>query len=390
MRHLLVLVFFCGIVLSVRPVSAWNEVGHMTVARIAWDKLSDGERSAVVAMLSHHPHLNELLLKGRPAHVAQSEWIFVRAATWPDSVRPPQQHHNEPMNSHSIHRFHHPTWHYANFEYRAGQRETALPDHTLPHAGRVSPGTGHSAPDPSSLSHSAESTDIIEQLDHSWQIIRGKEREYSRPEIEFSQAEIRAIRLCWLMHLTGDIHQPLHVATLVDPRIPLLQHGDEGGNKLAIRINQTSAPKKLHAVWDDLIGNNPHFDRVVQLAERITHDPQFAESRLPEFSSHKYSWEFAEESYQAAKEVVYQNGQIRFVPWASVESREVAVDDVPVMPPSSLDRAHVVAQRRIALAGYRLSARLKYIVSRDNTRPVSAGVADSPAGSSVPTRRFVR
>ena len=300
MQRLTVLTLLCFMAFSSRPLLGWNDVGHMTVARIAYERLTDGERAAVVAMLRHHPHLHELLLKDRPAQASVEEWIFVRAATWPDKIRPPRTRGREPVSSHPIYRFHHATWHYANFEYRAGQRETALPSHSLPH---------HPLP-----SNPAERTDIVEQLDLSYLIVRGKEREQSEPEAAFEPSEIRAVRMCWLFHLIGDIHQPLHVTTLVDDRIPLLHHGDEGGNKLAIRIDHATAPKNLHALWDDLLGTNPHFDRVAQLAERLSRDPHLAASRLPEFSRHRYAWEFAEESYQVANEIVYQNGQVHDAP----------------------------------------------------------------------------
>ncbi len=375
MRRVLVLVSLCVFALTSRPLWAWNDLGHMTVARIAYERLTDGERAAVVAILGHHPHLSEILLKDRPANASEAEWIFVRAATWPDHVRPPRGATREPVNSHSIYRFHHATWHYANFEYRAGQQETRLPDHPLPH---------HPLP-----SHPADRTDIIDQLDHSYLIVRGTEQEQSEPEVELSPAEIRAVRICWLIHLIGDIHQPLHVATLVDDRIPLLQHGDEGGNKLAIRINHTSAPRNLHAFWDDLLGTHAHFNKVVELAEMFSRDPRLASARLPEFASHRQAWEFAEESYQAAKEIVYQNGHLHFALSSRVESHELAASDVPVLSQQALDQAHALAVRRITLAGYRLADRLKYIVSRDGNRGSQPGIVGPPQNAS-PTRRFVR
>jgi hypothetical protein len=277
---------------------------------------------------------------------------------------------------HPIYRFHHPNWHYANFEYRSGQSATALPSQPLPH---------HPVP-----THHSEQTNIIEQLDHSYLIVRGKERELSEPEREFGPAEIRAIRLCWLLHLMGDIHQPLHVATLVNPSVPALQHGDEGGNKLAVRINHTSAPRKLHAVWDDLLGTNSHFEKIVQIAERLSHDPRLAPSHLAEFTSRRFAWEFAEESYQAAKEIVYQNGRLHFALWASVEANEVSMEFLPVISQQALDQAHALAERRIALAGYRLAERLKYIVQHDSHSVESIGTTDSTPRRVTPSRHVIR
>ena len=369
------LMVLCFLAISGNPLLAWNDVGHMTVARIAYERLTDAERAAVVAILRHHPHLHELLLKDRPAHVTEDEWIFVRAATWPDNIRPPRAATKVPVASHPIYRFHHPAWHYANFEYRAGQRETTLPSHPLPHHPQSS--------------NPADRTDIIEQLDHSYLIVRGTEREQSEPEVQLGPTEIRAVRMCWLFHLMGDIHQPLHVATLVDERIPSLQHGDEGGNKLAIRIHHGSAPRKLHAFWDDLLGTHAHFDKVAQTAEMLSRDPRLASNRLPEFASHKLAWEFAEESYQLAKESIYQNGHLHYALWSRVESHELHEDDVPALSQQAVDQAHAIAQRRITLAGYRLADRLKFIVSRDGSGSGSHGGVASPIRRTPPSARSI-
>lgn len=361
---------------SIGSVNAWNEVGHMTVARIAYEKLTDGERASIVATLQHHPHLRELLLKDRPPEATKSEWIFLRAATWPDNVRPPREHERAPVSAHPVYRFHHPAWHFANFEYQSGQQTMRMPDQPL--QTRSEPGQHH---DP---------TNIIEQLDRSYLIVRGQERERSQPELECDPTEIRAIRMCWLFHLMGDIHQPLHVATLVNPLIPELQHGDEGGNKLAVRLNHHSAPKKLHAVWDDLLGTNARFEKVVQLAERLSHDPRLSPSRMPEFTQHRYAREFAAESYQIANEVVYQQGHLSFAIWSRLESHQFAAENVPVVTEQVVQQAHALAERRIALAGYRLAERLKYIVQHDDRPVESIGSAADRPRRVVPSRYIVR
>ena len=365
MRQVRILMVLCFVAVSGRSVVAWNDFGHMAVARIAYEQLTDAERNAIVAILRHHPHLHELLLKDCPSHVSEEEWIFVRAATWPDNIRPPRVAHKMPVTAHPIYRFHHATWHYANFEYRAGQLESSLPNRPRPH---------HPAP-----ANPSDRTDIVEQLDRSYMIVRGTERERSEPEFLLNPEEIRAIRLCWLFHLIGDIHQPLHVTTLVDLRVPSLQSGDEGGNKLAIRIDHAS-PKQLHAFWDDLIGSHAHYDKVVRTAEMLSHDPRLAPSSLPEFASHKQAWEFADESYRAAKESVYLNGRLHFALWSRrYESHELQAADIPCLTQREVDQAHAIAERRIALAGYRLAERLKFIVSRNgNATGATHGVASPP------------
>src|SRR5262245_13670239 len=53
-----------------------------------------------------------------------------------------------------------------------------------------------------------------------------------------NNAERKAIALAWLVHLIGDIHQPLHTAQLFTVDYP---KGDRGGNEICVRVTQTSA-----------------------------------------------------------------------------------------------------------------------------------------------------
>ena len=65
-------------------------------------------------------------------------------------------------------------------------------------------------------------------------------------------AESRAVNLCWVLHLTGDLHQPLHAATIVTPQKP---HGDELGGSYFV-IGPEGRKVNLHVFWDDLAGIN--------------------------------------------------------------------------------------------------------------------------------------
>lgn len=52
-----------------------------------------------------------------------------------------------------------------------------------------------------------------------------------------------ALRL--LIHYIGDIHQPLHASSRVNPQYP---KGDAGGNFFKVPTKNTA--KNLHSVWD--------------------------------------------------------------------------------------------------------------------------------------------
>ena len=59
----------------------------------------------------------------------------------------------------------------------------------------------------------------------------------------------RAVMLCWLFHVLGDVHQPCHAAALYYPK--KLWSGDRGANGVSIK-GLPSRP--LHAYWDNLLG----------------------------------------------------------------------------------------------------------------------------------------
>lgn len=53
--------------------------------------------------------------------------------------------------------------------------------------------------------------------------------------------------LMHIIHLMGDIHQPLHCTTLVSPHFPF---GDRGGNEIEVRADGVKT--NLHSLWDSL------------------------------------------------------------------------------------------------------------------------------------------
>ncbi len=60
--------------------------------------------------------------------------------------------------------------------------------------------------------------------------------------------EERAIALCWLMHLIGDVHQPCHSGSLYMAGVFDSKEGDRGANSIEI------GNRPLHSIWDGLLG----------------------------------------------------------------------------------------------------------------------------------------
>ena len=72
--------------------------------------------------------------------------------------------------------------------------------------------------------------------------------------------EERRFALRFLVHLVGDLHQPLHVG----------ENQDRGGNALQVRFFWRGT--NLHHLWDSLILENASRDEDIWLAELVAMD----------------------------------------------------------------------------------------------------------------------
>jgi hypothetical protein len=151
--------------------------------------------------------------------------------------------------------------------------------------------------------------------------------------------ELKSYDLVWLLHLIGDVHQPLHATTRVTQ---VDAQGDAGGNKVRLKGD---ADSNLHAYWDDLPGSDcqycnkkiPCVDRAVVLGQHLP-----APSAISARSTKTSVW--IHESFEDARSLVYQSpigaeeGPYTIVPLADYEAS-----------------ANRLARMRIALAGIRLA-----------------------------------
>ena len=75
----------------------------------------------------------------------------------------------------------------------------------------------------------------------------------------------KAIDLCWVEHLGGDIHQPLHATSWFSKEYP---QGDQGGNLVLVR-NGENVIIPLHTYWDDVEGLSLDPNNIRKAADRI-------------------------------------------------------------------------------------------------------------------------
>jgi hypothetical protein len=319
-RNLLakVMIAIAVVVLPARVSFGWHATGHIIVALIAWEDLTPKTKAAITELLKQHPLYQRDLINDLPPGSTPEEtdrFAFATAATWPDLVRAP----DNPMHA----TYNHPNWHYIDIPYFHGVPATTKPesDQPGPH-------------------------NVVEAL----QKCAADMKDPSVPAAE------RAVDICWVEHLVGDIHQPLHAIQLYSPAYP---KGDRGGNDEMV-LKDPPYPNtrdNLHSVWDGLPGefHSQMIDRFE--ASGVRSAPKFSRDQLKSFLDVKDFMAWANESHQLAIEYAYLNGDLESAELhkgASGRSNGGA-DTIPGLPKGYLAKAESVAMQRVALAGYRLA-----------------------------------
>ena len=318
-----------GVVLTLAsPAWAWIDTGHKVVAFVAWEDLTPAARAAVSAALKAHPRYDKDLLSGGSLEPVPAEATagltpgeldrraFAAAAVWPDLIK--AQGH--PMRV----QYSHPSWHYIDLPY-------VVPS-TQPAADEPTGGARGDRPGP---------RDIVEALTAVTAELRDPA----------TKPEQRAIDLCWIIHLVGDIHQPLHAASLYDGQFP---KGDQGGNSEVVLRDARYANTKanLHLIWDSLPGDfaSDDLDRYEALGLRA--DPRYARSTYGAQLGVTDFMAWAKESHQLAVDDAYLDGHLKAAT-GSFNGRTTGA--TPGLPPGYLWTAEHVAMRQVTLAGYRLA-----------------------------------
>ena len=185
----------------------------------------------------------------------------------------------------------------------------------------------------------------------------------------------RARALLLLIHLVGDVHQPLHAATAVSARWP---QGDQGGNKFPVSVHFDPTVQSLHQLFDSGCGlwnrqvaqHRPlRGDDAAWLekwAQNVT-----AEVPPPEEPFQELPYWWAQESWQLASDIAY----------AGLARPEEGAE--PAVPsPAYVQTAQRALIARAARAGYRLADLLN-----DALAPTKSGLlgqAAAAAGGSRP------
>src|SRR5262245_49378840 len=274
MRRWILLIGLIALFLLPARALAWNNAGHMIVALIAWRDLSPEQQKQVAEVMKALPHYKQLVLDTRPADAPEAEWAFMKFATWPDWVRPPRQ--GDLYKSPAITRYHRGPWHYVDIPYYLG--------------GYNGPPTRPATRADGPTSAPYESALTALPLNHH--ILADAK----------AKTEDRAVALAWLEHLTGDLHQPCHAATMYSERFPT---GDRGANDQMVQ--GPNGPQRLHAYWDDLMGTDLDYAVLNAVANELaSRKIENLDTRLRQ----SYG-DWAQESHDYAVTTVYLNGELK-------------------------------------------------------------------------------
>lgn len=300
------------------PVYAWNAKGHRATAEIAFNLLLPGQQANVDRILRTHPRYKEDFAAHMPdgltesSDAIQAQWIFEQAAVWPDMTRD--------LNDEDKAKFHRGSWHYINLPIYLEDRDEDLLQDKLTH----NMSTEFSPP-------LRQNLNVVQALKGNLQVWN----DLSAPDSE------KAVALCWILHLVGDLHQPLHTVALFSR--PYYPEGDRGGN--SINIAWDPEPINLHAVWD---GMPNRFDDLVpsDLTLDLLRSDIVTESAID-------FWPLRH--LQLAKVFVY-TGEVREQLLAGLKEAEFPAVEVSEF---YLSTGALLAKEQVIVAGHRIAGFLE-------------------------------
>nr|CCM17539.1 Putative p1/s1 nuclease [Leishmania guyanensis] len=273
-RYLLVLIS----ALCAVGVLGWGCTGHMVLAEIARRQLDPSNEKKIQAMA----------MKFKESGPFLSSPDMIQAACWPDDVKRWGQ---DAMS----------TWHYNAMQYN---------------------------PDGINITDSVEAVNAVSV---SLDMITS---------LSNVRSPLYMLNFAWvyLVHLIGDLHQPLHAVSRYSEKYP---HGDRGGNLVWVRVQTKML--RLHAFWDNICTATPVLYRrplsstdllaISEMADRLLKTYSFSS----DLKTMQDVQRMANESYAFAVNSSYAD----MIPGTTLSAAYIS-------------RCVEVAESRLTLGGYRL------------------------------------
>ena len=299
-------------ILTVFPAKGWDDVGHKITGYIAWQRMSPQTREIVIKILRAAPEDSQLgtfyKFYGPESDDTKKLEYFMFVPSWADVVR-------DRAFDTRYKKYHHSNWHYSDTFWKQVNGNVEL------------------------LSGFEEGGLAVAKLVEFDAVIRNSSA---------SNAD-KAIAIAWILHLGGDIHQPLHTSARVTEMEP---KGDQGGNLFLLSPAGAARDSQLnlHWFWDSIVGRNIPFkgnicerDYIEMIAKKMIKKYPFAgfQNKL---NLGKYG-DWQKESF------AYNN--------IMVFSPDLKRNELP--SEKYKKNAFKLAESQLALAGYRLGETLNAV-----------------------------
>ena len=275
--------------LSPAPARAWSDEGHRVIALVAYAHLTPDARDKVDAIL-------------RDDSDTLTEPDIASRATWADKFRDSDR--NTSKQGYQLTR----AWHFVDLEIDGPDLASACFGH---------PPAGVPA------SQGPADACLVDRIEA-----------FAAELHDLPPSPERTLAFKFLLHLVGDVHQPLHAA----------DHHDAGGNGVLVLFGNRTVGEKLHAYWDTTV------------VRKLGSDPaEVAASIEQRFGAQCAGWmqgraaDWALESFGIARDFVYRLGE------QTTDER-----DQPAYTLTSdyQRQARDVAAEQLEKAGCRLATRL--------------------------------
>jgi hypothetical protein len=285
----------------------WSDTGHMAVAFVTYSNLTPATRNRVDELVRQNPKYDSWLkmIPAGTSPAVKRGMLFMIAATWADQIKGDGEHvadgpaggnlpptdgtgaANTGYTDKAMHKY----WHFIDLAFSTDGTPLNAP------------------PTPNARTQIAAFRAVLASN---------------------SPDALKSYDLVWLLHIVGDVHQPLHCAARFSKSTP---QGDDGGNLVTICDPQCG--KRLHSFWDGLLGtsNDPAF--VIKVGQTLPKANPIMAAKLNADDWIKESFEFAK---------------------TSVYGPPIGPGKGPFfLTPTYRSAAKTLAEQRVALAGARLA-----------------------------------
>ncbi|HBH35610.1 MAG TPA: hypothetical protein DDW45_04275 [Gammaproteobacteria bacterium] len=309
-------------------VQAWDHPSHMMTAAIAFMEIEQTKPELIEKidlLFMAHPDAGPFwVAAGDAKGKERAKRMFIEGARWADDAKGGV--------------YDRPTWHTARWPIVA---KDAPPEARAAAEARKDRPAGQA----------------IEALVMNYAMLSSSETNHAE----------RASALGWLLHLIGDIHQPLHVSDKYSKEFPA---GNAAGTQEYVMDPVNKKPMPLHLLWDSNIYRSTELDAVEKNArELMKKHPRSSYPELKDLEGPGDFEKWARESYDVAVDFAYGYGietvsdpEKDLDPDKAVKKMVAYIvhgtpplEEAPEVPAEYWEKLQQVAQRRIALAGYRIA-----------------------------------